>query len=225
MSDTIAGNPLGGSLPFTADIGHAPAWVLTTHFGTLGFNPDSVVFWQLQGVGLTTRFGTPNFDAVLVSPDAIGQVTHFGRINVQKRFHHILLPEFQRVFNDQLRKANITTEVAWPNIVYKPKKGVAYLKPENGGRTRMPLGFGADGVQLWQGIYQVSVFAPRDTGELDQEKLATQVMAIFPRGMTLKTAQDIDVKISHSTAPAPVPFGDWSNLPVGVHWFAVEPPL
>lgn len=133
------------------------------------------------------------------------------------------LRDLDDVFNAALLAAAITDEIAWPNAVYAPKKGVSYLKPEMAGRSRTPLGFGADAVQQWNGIYQVGVFVPRDTGNREQAELATKVMGAFPRGMSMTTTQGMIVYVSHTSAPAPVPFGDWSNLPVSVTWFATEP--
>jgi hypothetical protein len=132
---------------------------------------------------------------------------------------------FQDAFNARLQAAGITNEIAWPNVVYSPTKGVSYLKPENAGRSRTPLGFGADGVQMWNGIYQIGVFAPRDAGEDEQEELASKVLEAIPRGLNLPTPDgSINIIVSHCTAAVPVPFGDWSNLPVSVTWFATETP-
>lgn len=135
----------------------------------------------------------------------------------------ISLRGFQDVLNAQLTAAAITSEIAWPNSVYVPKKGVSYIAPACTGRGRTPLGFGTDGVQMWQGTYQVSVFVPRDTGDREQNAIASKVLAAFSRGLTLQTAQGIRVIVSYSTAGIPVAFGDWSNLPVVVSWFATEP--
>lgn len=135
----------------------------------------------------------------------------------------ISLRGFQDVLNAQLMAAAITAEIAWPNSVYVPKKGVSYIAPTCAGRGRSPLGFGADGVQQWNGTYQVSVFVPRDSGDREQSAIASKVLAAFPRGLTLLTTQAIRVIVSYSTAGIPVAFGDWSNLPVVVAWFATEP--
>lgn len=128
------------------------------------------------------------------------------------------------VLHAQLQAANITQQIAWPNVTFVPVKGTPYLKPEISGRNRSPLGFGADAVQQWDGIYQVSIFVPRDTGERVQDGLAQKVIEAFPRGLNLPTSQGVNLIISHSTAAAPVPFGDWANLPVAIHWFLTQPP-
>src|SRR5215831_12857869 len=207
----IAGAPIASAGTFKATMTHAPVWVPHMRFGTVTGNPANVVWWTPETVAVSSVFGVPVIihgeNLIWAQPKELGQVGHFGEIRdgrvppatvgvtthygvfVVKKKTYTQLPEFQRLFNDRLRAAAITAEVAWPNIVYRPKKGVAYLKPENAGRTRMPLGFGADGAMQWQGVYQVGVFVPRDTGELEQERLASRVMAAFPRGMTLRTVQ------------------------------------
>ena len=128
------------------------------------------------------------------------------------------------VLHAQLQSANITAQIAWPNVTFVPTKGTPYLKPEISGRNRSPLGFGADAVQQWDGIYQVSIFVLRDTGERVQDGLAQKVIEAFPRGLNLTTSQGANLIVSHSTATAPVPFGDWANLPVAIHWFLTQPP-
>lgn len=135
----------------------------------------------------------------------------------------ILLRDFEDALNNQLITANITKEIAWPNATYVPKKGVTYLSVECAGRSRTPLGFGADGVQQWAGVYQVGVFVPRDSGTREQSNIASKILAAFPRGLTLSTPQAINLIVTTSTAPAPVPSGDWSNLPIQISWFATEP--
>lgn len=134
------------------------------------------------------------------------------------------LRDITDALNGVLQAAAITSEIAWPNRVYTPKKGVSYLKPEFAGRARTPLGMGADAVQQWTGIFQIGVFVSRDTGEREQAELATKVMTAYPRGKTMVTPQGMRVIVSHTSAPAPVPFGDWSNLPLQVNWFATQPP-
>jgi hypothetical protein len=135
----------------------------------------------------------------------------------------ILLRDFTDAMNAQLVAASITKEIAWPNTVYRPRPGVSYLSVESAGRARTPLGFGADSVQQWAGIFQVSCFVPRDSGDREQDGIASKVLAAFPRGLTLPTEQGINLIVSFSTAPSPVSYGDWSNLPVAVHWFATTP--
>lgn len=136
----------------------------------------------------------------------------------------ILLRDFEDALNNQLISANITKEIAWPNATYVPKKGVTYLSVECAGRNRTPLGFGADCVQQWTGIFQVGVFVPRDSGTREQSNIASKILAAFPRGLNLPTPQGITLIVTASSAPAPVPSGDWSLLPTQISWFATEPP-
>lgn len=135
----------------------------------------------------------------------------------------VTLRDFADALNAQLEAAAISTEIAWPNRTFSPVQGVPYLKPECAGQARSPVGCGADGVQQWDGIYQVGVFVPRDSGDRQQSDIASQVLAAFARGLTLLTTNGLRVIISYSTSPAPIAFGDWVNLPVQIHWFATEP--
>lgn len=126
--------------------------------------------------------------------------------------------------NTALTEAGITNEIAWPNKIYTPKKGIPYLGVENAGRNKTPLGIGADGIIQWVGIYQVGVTVPRDAGTRSQEIWAQRVMNTFARGANLPTFGGNVLTIEYSTAPMPTAFGDWSILPVQIHWFATEAP-
>ncbi len=129
---------------------------------------------------------------------------------------------FTDALNTQLVAAAITNQIAWPNVVYVPKKGTYYLSVANAGRARAPVGFGADGVQRWTGVYQVGVFAPRDSGDREQDGLASKVLAAFPRGLTLPNTRGSPVIVEFSSAATAVASGDWSQLPVSINWFATE---
>jgi Bacteriophage related domain of unknown function len=115
-------------------------------------------------------------------------------------------------------------QIAWPEKTFVPKKGNPFLKPEMAGRTRRPVGFGANSVKQWDGFYQIGVFVPRDTGTRLQNQVASQLLRIYPRGLGAQTPQGVQIHVTNSTAPTPVPWGDWINLPVQVEWFATEPP-
>lgn len=128
------------------------------------------------------------------------------------------------VLNARLGQAGLTTPIAYPNNVFTPQKGVSYLQVELAGRGRTPLGFGADSVQQWSGIYQISVYVGRDTGTREQDEIAQKVLNAFPRGLNLPTPNGgANVIVEYSTAASPEVFGDWSNLPIAIHWFATDP--
>lgn len=133
------------------------------------------------------------------------------------------LRDFDDALNARLRQAAITTEIAWPNVSYVPTKGRPYLWVQNSGRQRTPLGFGADGVQQWTGMWQISAMVGRDSGTTAQAELAQKVLAAFPRGLNLPLRNGSPLIISGATAPVPIAFNDWSNQPVIVSWFALEP--
>lgn len=135
---------------------------------------------------------------------------------------NVTLRGFTDALNARLVGAAICPQIAWPNAVYSPVKGVNYLSVAGAGRARQPVGFGADGVQQWTGLYNVGVFVPRDAGDREQDILAGKVLAAFPRGLNLPTAAGAVLIVEYSSVSTAVPFGDWSQLPVAVHWFATE---
>lgn len=114
--------------------------------------------------------------------------------------------------------------IAWRDKTYVPVKGVPYLKPEPAARQRTPMGIGADAVQQWDGAYQIGVMTPRESGGHLRDAIASQLLALFPRGLSMQTAQGLWMTVIRGTAPESVPFGDWINLPVTISWFAHEPP-
>jgi hypothetical protein len=137
----------------------------------------------------------------------------------------IELRDIADLLNTQLLAAAIVPpeQIAWMNSTFTPTKNVSYLDVAMAGRARTPIGFGADGFQQWQGIYQVSVFVPRDTGTSEQDNIAAKVLAAFPRGLTLISATGVRLIVEYSSPTAINPFGDWSSLPIEIHWFGSEP--
>lgn len=115
-------------------------------------------------------------------------------------------------------------QIAWPEKTFVPTKGIPYLKPELAARVRRPVGFGADSVKQWDGTWQIGIFVPRDTGTRLMNAVASIVIRTYPRGLRLTTPQGLTMSVTNSTAPVPVSFGDWVNLPVQIEWFAFEPP-
>jgi hypothetical protein len=135
------------------------------------------------------------------------------------------LRAFEDVLNARFTAAAIVPpgQIAWANRTYVPTKGQPYCAVELAARARSPLGFGADGVQQWRGSLQVSVMFPRDTGTRDQAVMAQKVLDAFPRGLNLPlNGTGSPLIVEYSTAAPAVVFGDWSNLPVQISWFATE---
>lgn len=137
----------------------------------------------------------------------------------------LALRDITDALNNRLIAAAIVPadQIQWSNRTFVPKKGTSYLGAEMAGRNRAPQGFGADGVQMWNGIYQVSVFVPRDSGDREQAIMANKVLAAFPRGLNLSLSGGKPLIIEYSSAPPPVVSNDWSLQPVLISWFATEP--
>jgi hypothetical protein len=140
------------------------------------------------------------------------------------------MPHALREFDDCLAAALLAAaivppaQIAWQNRTFVPTKGSSYLSVSMAARAHQPLGFGIDSVAQWVGTYQVSVFVPRDAGTREQATLAQRILAAFPRGLNLPLASGgSNLIVSDSSAGAPFVFNDWSNLPVQVSWFALDP--
>lgn len=139
-------------------------------------------------------------------------------------FEDLLNAQLNTAVDAQLLAGITPVDVAWPGKTFTPTKGKPYLKPELAARVRTPVGFGADSVQEWNGTYQVGIFIPRDTGTRLMNELASTVLRTFPRGLAMQTPDGVWMTVTRGTAPVPVPFNDWINLPVQIDWFATEPP-
>jgi hypothetical protein len=141
---------------------------------------------------------------------------------------NIDLRYFEDAWNAVLGAAPLTgitaAQIAWPEKTFTPTKGVPFIRAEMTARNRRPMGFGADCVQEWTGIYQIAIFVPRDGGTRLQNEIASKVLTAFPRGLTAVTPQGIVMIVTRSTTPSAVPWNDWINLPVQIEWFAHEPP-
>lgn len=112
--------------------------------------------------------------------------------------------------------------LAWPNSAYTPVVGtpfarVAFLP----GLTSNPtMGAGSLDVKRYNGLMQVALFYPINTGEGDPRRKADAVIALFPRGLTLN-ASGIDVHIDYTPSAAPGFTQDaWYVLPVSVYYRA-----
>lgn len=137
----------------------------------------------------------------------------------------VALRSIMDALNGQLQSAAIlpAPQIAWPNRTFVPTKGVPYLAVQMAGLSRQSLGAGADGVQQWNGFYQVSVFVPRDTGTRAQDDMANKVLDAFPRGLNLPTTNASPIVVTTSTVDAPVAYNDWLNAPCRIAWFLTEP--
>lgn len=111
---------------------------------------------------------------------------------------------------------------AWPNSAYTPVIGtpfarVGFLAAQTANPT---MGAGALDMKRYNGLMQVSLFYPVNTGEGDPRRKADAVIALFPRGLTL-THSGVVVHIDYTPSAAPGFSQDaWYVLPVSVYYRA-----
>ena len=108
-------------------------------------------------------------------------------------------------------------EVAWENLVFRPRQGQAWLRPTLLPAQRRAAGLGAAAPDLLSGVYQVSLFAPAGQGWGPARALADALLAHFPRGATLASG-GLRLNLNRSGClPAPE-HEHWYHLPVVVSW-------
>lgn len=108
---------------------------------------------------------------------------------------------------------------AWPNVAFTPGT-TAYLKVDHLPAPSVRRSIGADGQNVYTGIYQVVVNYPPNQGPGLAESRADAVANWFPIGSTY-TANGVTVRIAAvSCAPAKSE-PDWYRVPVSITYEAV----
>lgn len=128
----------------------------------------------------------------------------------------------QAALATRLRTLSPALPFAWPNSAYTPTIGTAFARvgflPA---QTANPtMGAGALDVKRYNGVMQVSLCYPINTGEGDPRRKADAVIALFPRGSTFSYG-GVDVHIDYTPSASPGFSQDaWYVLPVSVYYRA-----
>lgn len=131
------------------------------------------------------------------------------------------LYNIQKAFDDRLALYQ-STNVAWDDVPYTPAEGVAYLDATMAAETLRPLGSGADGFQMWEGIYQVNVHHPIGEGLEPIKKQVGAIIDHFRRGTSLFPTDGGTVVITEASPSRRILSGDWVSIPVQIRWFKTE---
>ena len=100
---------------------------------------------------------------------------------------------------------------AWPNRDYTPTLGTDWLRVVHLPAPTVRRSIGADGQNIYTGIYQVTVHAPSGAGPGHAETLADAVANHFPLGAVYGGVRIASV----SCAPASQDAG-WYRIPVSI---------
>jgi len=109
---------------------------------------------------------------------------------------------------------------AWQNVQFTPTTGTSWIRMTFQPTRRRPQDVTADGLQRFDGLFLIDVFAPEGNGPADAEVLADATVDAFEAG-TILSANGQTVMIEYAeVANAPNQDSPWFQVPVTIKWKA-----
>lgn len=133
-----------------------------------------------------------------------------------------------RALNDRLMLLDggsfvANNQVALEGDAFMPSSGMIWLRPKAMFAEPEMIGAFADvGTYRENGIYQVSIFAPKGEGSLGASAVCDKILNWFQRGTTL-TAGGITVKIERSFRSGTLEEPMWLHLPTSIEFWSYSP--
>lgn len=109
--------------------------------------------------------------------------------------------------------------IAWANTHFQPTLGSPWVRANLIPAQTRQGSIGEDGTDLHQGIFQVDVFYPSNSGDGAAFALADDILEHFSRG-TVLIADGIRVRMETSNPTTPNSEPDWYHVPVELRWFS-----
>lgn len=107
------------------------------------------------------------------------------------------------------------SDIAWPNAKYipSPNKGFLriYLMPGQSNQSSL----GPDCLVKLVGVYQISVFQPKDTGMAEAERISAIILDRFPLGRIMEYCKQW-VVVQQAYCSAAMEDNDYLHLPVSI---------
>ena len=113
--------------------------------------------------------------------------------------------------------------VAWENTLYTPVSGTTYLRPTNLIGATAQASLGDTGLDKYQGIYQIDVFAPLGDGPGAANAQADLVADHFSRGTDL-TSGAVVVRLGDVSRVTGTKDGDRYLIAVSINYMAYIAP-
>jgi len=113
--------------------------------------------------------------------------------------------------------------IAWENVAFTPVTGTTYLKPTLLHGEPVQAELGAAGLNQHNGIYQISIMAPANTGAGGILTLQNGLVDHFKRG-TVLTYGGINVRISKAWPGQWQTETDRVHVPVTIQFFSYAAP-
>lgn len=108
--------------------------------------------------------------------------------------------------------------VAFPDAPFTPPANDRYLRCDL--FTNAPAWEGLKSGRLDQGLLQVSVIWPRNTGAIEIRKAVSDVLAFWPKGLIL-SGRDTRLRINREPwAASPIIEDHQTSVPITVSWVA-----
>jgi hypothetical protein len=112
-------------------------------------------------------------------------------------------------------------DVAWPNDNYAAEPDAVFLQPTNILVPAIEIGLGDDDSDLRDGIYQVDVFVPNDSGTRTALELAKGLAAHFARGLTPVDDAEVRLRMKSTDIETGSAWGTHYQLPVLINYSTV----
>jgi hypothetical protein len=113
--------------------------------------------------------------------------------------------------------------VAWQNVSYAPVSGVLYLRPTLLPAPTRQAGLGDAGLDEYQGVYQVDVFAAVGGGREVAEAQADVIGDHFKRGTSLVRGTT-SLRLRDVSRTAGTIDGDRFAISISINYLAYLPP-
>lgn len=107
--------------------------------------------------------------------------------------------------------------IAYMNQNFVPTKGTLWLRGTLLPAQTAGVTIGLDGNDLYQGLFQVDVFAPQGKGSGQALRIADDVIEHYAKG-TVLTAGVFRIRIDNGWILPPLEEPEWYQVPVTIGW-------
>lgn len=128
--------------------------------------------------------------------------------------------DLRAALHAQLQTLADIPAVAWPNRAFNPDITAIWLRPRLLMARSRAAGVGIDAMNYQQGIFQVSIFAPKDNGDGSVLALANSLIQLFKRGTLLSYGSVSTVMMLPGYIGPMLEEPDWFHLPVSLPFYA-----
>lgn len=116
----------------------------------------------------------------------------------------------------------------WENEGYKPMPGTPWLKEKLMPIDSVPAAFGgrgiSDGTMRDDGLYQITIFYPADTGTKTAELMAGAIASTFRPGQSGVISYDGQNVVCRRAKVGPaIQEPDWYGLPITIAYYLTRP--